>query len=45
MNDSYDWHEHVPEHPAKSAMVSLAIYAALIVVAGALPVMLAFVKR
>jgi hypothetical protein len=40
MNDSYDWQEHVPEHPAVSAMITLVIYAVLIVVVGALPAML-----
>jgi hypothetical protein len=40
MNDSYDWHEHVQEHPAQSAMITLAIYVVLIAVGGALPVIL-----
>jgi hypothetical protein len=40
MNESYDWQEHVPEHPAESAMITLVIYALLIVIVGALPAML-----
>ncbi|WP_353646664.1 hypothetical protein [Mesorhizobium sp. WSM2239] len=40
MNDSYDWHEHVQEHPAQSAMITLVIYAALIAVVGAFPAIL-----
>jgi hypothetical protein len=40
MNDSYDWQEHVPEHPAQSAMITLVIYAVLILVVGALPAMM-----
>jgi hypothetical protein len=40
MNESYDWHEHVQEYPAESAMITLAIYAVLIAVGGALPAIL-----
>jgi hypothetical protein len=40
MNDSYDWHEHVQEHPAQSALITLAIYAVLIAVGGALAAVL-----
>jgi hypothetical protein len=40
MHHSYDWHEHVQEHPAQSAMITLAIYAVLIAVGGALPAIL-----